>query len=156
MLNIHQEEIVYYPKKKKEEDKIFIRAQRNIQSGLLDGFLEIYNKDGTLKEKILYINGVQEHKTIEYFEDDSYHVYFPNTKKISVRYSKNMTQYYSMEGKLIEEKQYNNNNILIQHIFYGVFTDIKNIENEEETKPKRKKVILQFDDNGKFLNEQIY
>ncbi len=79
-IDIHQEEIVYYPKKKKEENIIFMRAQRNIRTGRLDGFLEIYNKDGTLKEKTFYINGIPESPMIEYLDNGSYCVYFPNTK----------------------------------------------------------------------------
>ncbi len=160
IFDIHKEEIIYFPKKKKEEKRIFMKACRNTKNGLLDGFLEIYNKDGTLKEKRLYQNGVLENKIIETFNDGSYNVYFPNSTKISIKYTKELTQIYSIEGKLIEEKKYKNN-ILITHIYYGVFTEVNSSDEtdedgkKEKIKPKRKKVTINYDEKGIFLNEII-
>lgn len=174
----HTEEIIYYPKdkhhknrkdkkNKKEEDKnkkiILMKAIRHKRTGLLDGFLEMYNKDGSLKEKVLYIQGKSQYKCYK-FENGVHTIYFQNSDKIHARYSKNCENkldgeytLYNISGKVIEKRNYTNGLSVGTHFYYNVYDgdELSTEEVENESKTKKKSYVIQYDDNGNVISTKF-
>ncbi len=174
------EEIVYYPKEnkkrskkdkknKKEEDKndkiILMKSTRDKKTGLLDGFLEIYNKDGSLKEKVLYIQGKTQYERYKFDSENGVHIiYFPNSDKIHAKYTKNSENkldgeyiLYNINGKIIEKRNYKNGISIDTHFYYNVYDgdDLSNEPCENDSKPKKKTYVIQYDDNGKVISTKF-
>lgn len=166
------EEIVYYPKdkksrkdknekkKNKEEKVIFMKAYRDKKSRLLDGFLEIYNKDGSMKEKILYIQGKPQYNLYNFDSETRLAtIYFKNSDKVHCKYSMNIENQldgeyllYNHLGKLIEKRNYKNGILYGEHFRYQIY-DSDDLSTEGENNNIKKKVyIVKYDDFGKVIS----
>ncbi len=174
----HTEEIVYYPKdkqhknrkdkkNKKEEDKndkiILMKGIRHKHTGLLDGFLEMYHKDGSLKEKVLYIQGKPQYERYK-FENGVNTIYFQNSDKIQARYSTNSKNeldgeyiLYKINEKIIEKRNYKNNISVGTHFYYNVYDgdDLSNEPSENDSKSKKKSYTIKYDDNGNIISSKF-
>ncbi len=174
------EEIVYYPKENKKRSKkdknknkelkdkkdrkiILMKSTHDKRTGLLDGFLEIYNKDGSLKEKVLYIQGKPQYERYK-CENGVHTIFFPNSDKIHAKYSTNSENkldgeytLYNISGKLIEKRNYKNGILVGDHFYYHIFDgdDLSIEQSENESKPKKKSYMIQYDDHGKVISEKF-